>query len=413
MVEHNVACYSSNSYSVLCKSCDCCQHINNGALYTGVGVYVHIRSRKRLHSSSKGEPTNEAAAEAGQAADTSHCSQPQFSIAQSQLPQGGLFEPVGCPPRLSTPGGFSQSSFMQSITSSKKSRSFMAGKLTPYPAMLGANKTAMHQLESGHGAKQAQQQAGFGPDLIRSGVAQHAQHGAADTQHAEEALSQEAAAAEAALGSFSRASSQTALQSCHTTAAFPLPANAPTDAAAEAAAHEAAHQAAPSAIQRPSRLTLASQQRGMNKAEHSQQVMSQSGRGLGVSQGSKADQPGVLPLQGYPAGDTETGARGLQLTAPNGQSLTQAQVKAEPLDIPSQNCLIAMYFVCRALHYNHAWNSHACAEPVQPTLCNISCIGCSTGLYGVAFCTEVNVEHVGLLVCNGRCLLHCACICLA
>ena len=320
--------------------------MNDGTLYTGVGLYVHIRSRKRHHSSSKkGDPTKEAAAEAGRAADSSQCSQPQFPIVQSQLPQGGLFEPVGCPPRLSTPGGFSQSSFMQSITSSKKSGSFVAGKLTPYPAMLGANKTAMHQLDSGHGAKQAQQQAASSPDLIRSGVAQHAQRDADDTQHTEEALCQEAAAAEAALGSFSRASSQTALHSCCTIPAFPLPPDAPTAAAAEAATQEAAHQAAPSATQRPSQLTFASQQRGMNKAEPSQQVISHSGRGLGVRQGPKGVHPGVLPLQGYPAGETETGARGLQLTAPNGQSLTQAQVKAVPFDIPSQHCLIAMYLV--------------------------------------------------------------------
>ena len=312
----------------MCEPSDDRQQTGNGTLYTGVGLYVHIRSRKRLHGcGNKGEPTKEAAAQAGRAADNCHCSPAPFPIAQSQMPQGGLFEPVGCPPRLSTPGGFSQSSFMHSITSSSKSGSFMAGKLTPYPAaMLGANKTAMHQLRSGHEAQQAQQQhAASSTDLIRSGVAQHAQHAqrdAVDTQHAEEALSLEAAAAEAALGSFSRASSQTALQSCHTTAAFPLPANAPTDADAQ----EAAHQAAPSSAQRPFHLDLASQQGGRDTPEPDQQMMSQSGKGLRVSQGSKGGQPGVLPLQGYPAGETATGAGGLQLTAPRGPSLTQAQV---------------------------------------------------------------------------------------
>ena len=320
-------------------------------LCTGVGLYVHIRSRRRRHSSgSKGEPTKEGAAETEQAANNSQRSQPPFPIAQTQLPQGGLFEPVGCPPRLSTPGGFSQSSFMQSITSSKKSRSFLAGKLSPYPTgVLGANKTAMHQLESGHGTQHAQQAQQRQPEfnaasqsnLIRSGMsqhAQHAQHGAADTQHAEEALFQEAAAAEAALGSFSRASSQTALHSCHTTAALPLPVDAPTAATAGLASHEAtqeaAHQAAPSVTQRPAQLKPASQQSRMSQ-KPTQQMVSQAGRGVGVSQGSKGGQPGVLPLQGYPAGAMDTSAKGLQQSAPQGQSLTQAQVSAHAhLTIP-------------------------------------------------------------------------------
>ena len=209
----------------------------------------------------------------------------------------------------------------------------MAGKLAPYPAaMLGANKTAMHHLRCGHEAQQAQQQhAASNPDLIRSGAAQHLQHAhhdAVDAQHAEEALSQEAAAAEAALGSFSRASSQTALHSCHTTGAFPLPAVTPTHADAQAAAQEAAHQAAPSATQRPSHLNLASQQRGRGTPEPTQQMMSQPGKAIRVSQGSKGGQPGVLPLQGYAGGETATGAGGLQLTGSRGQSLTQAQVNA-------------------------------------------------------------------------------------
>lgn len=321
-------------------------------LCTGVGLYAHIRSRKRRHS--KGEPTKEGAAEVGQAADNSHCSQPPFPIAQTQLPQGGLFEPVGCPPRLSTPGGFSQSSFMQSITSSKKSRSFLAGKLSPYSiGKLGANKTAMHQLESGHRtqhaqhAQQAQQRqpdfnAALQSNLIRSGMS----HGAGDTQHAEEALFQEAAAAEAALGSFSRASSQAALHCCHTPAALSLPADAPTAATAEAATQEAtqeaAHRAAPPATQRPSQMNSASQASRMSQINPTQQVMSQSGRGVGLSQGLKGGQPGMLPLQGYPAGAMDTSARGLQLSAPQGQSLTQAQVNAIHSSVAMAVCLPGM-----------------------------------------------------------------------
>ena len=332
-------------------------------MYTGVGLYIHIRSRKRRHGSgNKDEPAKEAAAEAGRAADTSHCSQPQFPIVQSQLPQGGLFEPVGCPPRLSTPGGFSQSSFMQSITSSKKSGSFMAGKLMSYPAdVLDTNKTAMHQLGAGaQHAQQAQQQhAASSSYLIRSGVAQHAQRDIVDTPRAEEALSQEAAAAEAALESFSRASSQTALHSSHTVAANPLPANAPTDADDQAAAQEAAHQAAPSAT--PFQLNLASQQRGISKTGPTQQMMSQSGRSVGTSQGSKGSRPGVLPLQGYPAEATGTGARsgGLQLTAPNGQSLTQAQVNAAHLTFRVRTiCQLCILTVAHCATNMHGINTH-------------------------------------------------------
>lgn len=318
-------------------------------LCTGVGLYAHLRSRKRSRSSSsKGEPTKEGAAEAGQAADDSHCSQTPFPIAQTQLPQGGLFEPVGCPPRLSTPSGFSQSSFMQSITSSKKSGSFLAGKLLPYPtSVLGANKIAMHQLESGHEtqhAQQAQQQrqpdfnAALQSNLIRSGMSQHAQHGAADAQHTEEALFQEAAAAEAALGSFSRASSQTALHSCRTTAALPLPADAPTAATAEAATQEAAHQAAPLVTQ----LTSANQQSRMSQRKPAQQMLSQSGRGVAASQGSKGGQPGMLPLQGYP-GAKDVGTTGLQQSALQGQSLTQAQVHAVHVTVAMAICLPGMH----------------------------------------------------------------------
>ena len=261
----------------------------------------------------------------------------------------------------------------------------MAGKLTPYPAvMLGTNKTAMHLLGPGHGAQHAQQaqQQQAASDLIRSGVAQHAQLGAVDTQYAEEALSQEAAAAEAALGSFSRASSQTVLHSCHTTAAFPLPANAPTDPAAEAAAQAAAYHAAPSATQRPSKLTLASQQRGMNKTEPTQQVVSWSGRGLGASQGSKGGQPGVLPLQGYPAGETGTGARGLQLTAPNGQSLTQAQVNTTHLPfqirIICQLCILTvthcttnMHGTCMHTPSQYSLYYEASAAPFATLICMV------------------------------------------
>lgn len=326
---------------------------------SGVGLYVHFTGRKRRRSNGgKGETANEAAAEAGQAAGNSHCSQPPFPIAKSHLPQAGLFEPVGCPPRLGTPGGFSQNSFMQSITSSKMSGSMVAGKLAPYPAaMLGADKTAMHRLES---QQQASITAISNSDLIRSGVAQRAQHIAVNAQHsAEEALSQEAAAAEAALGSFSRASSRTALHSCHTAAALPLPAEAASGAGAGAATQEAVKQAAASDSQHASQSHSVSQHRRTSQAGATQQMVThpaaeqdsadhsvmgpsvifadgqqQSGRGLQMSQGSHEGKPRVLPQQGYP-GQVESHARGLQLATPSDQLLTQGQVK--------ETCLSAVH----------------------------------------------------------------------
>ena len=266
----------------------------------GVGLYVHITSRKRRHNS-KAEPTKGAAAEARGAAADSHCSQPPFQIAQSQLPQGGLFEPVGCPPRLcSTPGSFNQTSFMHSITSSKNSGSMAAGKLPPYPAaMLTANKLATHQHESQHGQQARQQQAArSNSGLIRSTGAQHAQCAA------EEALSQEAAAAEEALGSFSRSSSANALYSGYASAQ--LPARAPIDATAEAkaAAQSGARQ-----------LNPAGEQGGFSRKEAPQQVVMQS-----------------AAVQ-HPAGQLEAGAGGQQLTAPEGRQMTRAQVSLSCMTI--------------------------------------------------------------------------------
>lgn len=158
--------------------------------------------------------------------------------------------------------------------------------------MLTSNKLATHQLESQH-AQQAQQQQAVRSNLglIRSAVAQHAQHAA------DEALSQEAAAAEEALGSFSRPSSGNALYSGHTPTS--LLAQAPTDASAQAAAatqSSACH------------LELASHQDRSNWSEASQQMVMQS-----------------AAVQ-HPPGQTNMGARGLHLTAPEGQQLTQAQV---------------------------------------------------------------------------------------
>lgn len=171
-----------------------------------------------------------------------------------------------------------------------------AGKLGPYHAvMLTSNKLAVHQHESQHGiAQQAQQRPAphSNSGLIRSAVAQQA-------QHADEALSQEAAAVEEALGSFSRPSSSAALHSGHTPA--PLLTHALTNASAQAAA--ATHSA--------SQLTTASQQEEVSQGGAPQQLVVQS-----------------AAVQ-HPAGQLQADARGLQSTAPEGRLLTQAQVSLQ------------------------------------------------------------------------------------
>ncbi|KAL0038988.1 hypothetical protein WJX77_004310 [Trebouxia sp. C0004] len=72
-----------------------------GAVLLGVGLYAHMVSRRRQRTGAKGAACTKEA-EGDQAASKSVSSQPSVPIAQSKLPLGGLFEPVGCP-RLGSP----------------------------------------------------------------------------------------------------------------------------------------------------------------------------------------------------------------------------------------------------------------------------------------------------------------------
>ena len=324
-----------------------------------MGLYVHFASKKRRRSSgSKGQVAKEVTAEAGQADDSCDGSPPPFPIAQSQQPQAGLFEPVGCPPRLGTPGSFNPASFLQSVTSSTRSGSIRAGKLAPGPAAaLGAKKTPLSPAthHSSWEAKGLSAKSAAHSQLTYSGPAegallpasgmQHAQRAVISAQHAEQAaeerLYQEAAAAEAALGSFSRAPSSAALQSCYT--ALPAPAITPTVEAMQAPCQRAVNQAAPSDIANASHHDAGNQRR-VGEAVSSQPVAGQSGTvstldhvngqhqsGKGVEavrglQGGRAGAFGrLLPPQDSPGHQTANAA-GLQLTAPDGQFLTPGQV---------------------------------------------------------------------------------------
>lgn len=331
---------------------------NCAVLAAGVGLYVHFATTRRRHSSGrKGQATKESNAEAEQADDSRGGSPPAFPIAQSQQPQAGLFEPVGCPPRLGTPGSFNPASFLHSVTSSR-SGSIRAGKRAPdFPAALGANKTPLSQatyqgfLEAQHsGAKSAAHSPMTSSDPAGGAVhpafsTQHSQRVIISAQHAEQAaeesLYQEAAAAEEALGSFSRAPSSAALQSCHM--AEPVSATTCTAEAKQALNQAAAGQAAPSATANASCHASANQQRFGEAlsshlvADQSLEVSSldhagghqQSARGVEALRGLQGGRAGafgrLLPQQGYPE-QQKSSATGLQLTAPNGQSLTPGQV---------------------------------------------------------------------------------------
>lgn len=194
----------------------------------GVGLYAHIVSRKRRQSSVKSvKHAKEAEAEAGKAATKSTSSQPPMPIVQSQQPLGGLFEPVGCP-RLGTPCGHEPHSFIQSITSSNRSRSKMSGSLRSYPAAVMPSMVSLQADSFNHhqeGPKQAQHTLAntcspatnsqlntavvTTPSNVPAQRAQQAfssfQTQPAEQAEADEALCQEAAAAEDILDSFSRA----------------------------------------------------------------------------------------------------------------------------------------------------------------------------------------------------------------
>ena len=346
---------------------------------TGLGLYVQIaKRRKRSSSGGNGAAAKEAAAESRRADGITSSSQPALPIAQSQQPQPARFEAVGCPPRLDTPGSFSSASFRHSITSSNRSSSMKPGKLMSYPnAVLGAKIAAFSQTDS-HQASQQAQQAGVktfsNPNLINTGLAQQAQHASPSLQHAQQcksnvqhapqrndfeaqraqqsaddSLYQEAAAAEAALGSFSRASSYSTLQSCQgpasATSSAPLPGRAETPAqgppvqatppslqAAASCANSASHQRA--SQQLTSQSGVSHQAAGVSQSlQHPQAAKTlRQQQPAGAVAAAKELQPGrsaavsrFMPQQGYPGGVGD-GPRGSQPAGLNGPLLTQAQV---------------------------------------------------------------------------------------
>lgn len=207
-------------------------------LAVGVGLYAHIASRRRQQSGTKGAASvKESKAEAGQVPSKSVSSQPSQAIAQSKQPMGGLFEPIGCP-QLGTPRRHEPHSLIQSIASSTKSRSKLSCSLRPYPTAAAAAPVAVNVQADTFDSRSRQQQTlpGQLPGLtLQSNSWQPAEYsmtaapfsGATHTQHAQDALSslqhaqqaaddtlsQEAAAAEAVLDSFSRLSSAEALHS--------------------------------------------------------------------------------------------------------------------------------------------------------------------------------------------------------
>ncbi|DBB00918.1 TPA: hypothetical protein ACH3X1_000835 [Trebouxia sp. C0004] len=312
----------------------------NALLASGVGLYAHMVSRRRQRTGAKGAACTKEA-EGDQAASKSVSSQPSVPIAQSKLPLGGLFEPVGCP-RLGSPCRREPQSFIQSLASSTRSRSKLSCSLRLNPGAAAVPAvSAVHvqadSFDSRHQPQHAQQalpgmfpapapHSIFNASAKRGSAAgsassallpQHAQHVGLSSQHvqqaADDALSQEAAAAEAVLDSFSRMSSAEVLQSylrsgpaTHLT----QPATAST-----AATQEAQQSAGPE----PAQVAAQQQPAGLAKTAAQQQqppLMAQLGKGkLGAGSSMK-------PQQGYP---------GQQAGLPCGKDsklLSEAQVKA-------------------------------------------------------------------------------------
>lgn len=316
----------------------------NALLASGVGLYAHMTSKRRQRTGTKGAAcTKEAEAEGGQAASKSVSSQPSVPIAQSKQPLGGLFEPVGCP-RLGTPCCHEPQSFIHSLASSTRSRSKLSCSLRSYPGAAAVSAVpAVHvQADSFDSRQQAQhaQQALPGTllapaphsNLISSakhGLAagpassallpQHAQHVNLSSQHvqqaADDALSQEAAAAEAVFDSFSRMSSAEALQSqLRSGPATHL--TQPAATASTAATQEAVCQQ--SAGPEPAQVAAQQQPAGLAKTAAQQQqppLLAQLGKAkLGTGSSMK-------PQQGYP------GQQAGLLCGRNSKPLSEAQVR--------------------------------------------------------------------------------------
>jgi len=307
-------------------------------LASGVGLYAHMTSRRRQQTGTK-----EAEAEGGQAASKSVSSQPSVPIAQSKQPLGGLFEPVGCP-KLGTPCRHEPQSFIQSLASSTRSRSKLSYSLRSYPGAAAVQAvSAVHVQADSFDSRQQPQHAqqalpGTFPapaphsNLMSSAkhgsaagpassafLPQHAQRVGLTSQHgqqaADDALSQEAAAAEAVLDSFSRMSSAEALQS-HLRSGPATHSTQPAATASTAATQEAVCQQSAG----PGHAQVAAEQQpaGLAKAAAQQQqppLMAQLGKGK-FGGGSS-----MKPQQGYP---------GQQAGLPCGRDskpLSEAQVR--------------------------------------------------------------------------------------
>ena len=311
----------------------------------GTGLYVYMARHRQQAYHAKGAANKEAEAEAGKAAAKSSRTLPPLTVAQTQQPLGGLFEPIGCP-RLGTPGGADQSTALQSVNSTNRGRSPGGVALRPYPAAvapaavsLQADAASEHGQATQH-AQQITQQGGM--SALNSNNPVHSRHSTAHrlscqqaalhTQHAEDTaddlLSEEAAAADAIMDTLSL-QSQHILHSRHT----------------EALLTGTLLELQPTALQDVQQAALAEQpieavhQNVCNEGKQQYPVRQQVESGASQQQQQQQQQPyrsGVMgnsklgivrapePQQGYPVVPTRASALPF---GRNGQSLSQEQVR--------------------------------------------------------------------------------------
>ena len=311
----------------------------------GIGLYAHITSRNRRRSGAKHVPSaKEAGADAGQAAAKSSSNQLPSPIAQTQQPLGGLFEPIGCP-CLGTPSGHEPRLFIQSITSSKSncSRSKMSCSLRPYPAAAVPATVSLRadSVSCGLESQHAQQRSHMPVSSLTmpagrttaAAPSNPTQHAVSNAQHAQQAaddtLSEEAAAAEAVLDSFSRASSHDALQShfrvgsVTSTAAIPPPvevtaaARAVTQSANASTAIDKPYAVGPQPAGQKAATVGLTGANGQQQQQQKHIIEAPAGKGrFGALESTK-------PQQGYPG--QGAGPAG-QPFGRAGQSLSNAQV---------------------------------------------------------------------------------------
>ena len=300
----------------------------------------------------KGAASKDAEAAAGKAAAKSSRTLPPLTVAQTQQPLGGLFEPIGCP-CLGTPGGVDHSTTVQSISSSNRGRSHGGGALRPYSAAVApaaVNVKADAASERGQATQHAQQlmQKGGLPavNVINSSHSrhstahrlscQHAQQGQqaalhtpAEADAADDLLSEEAAAADAIMDTLSL-QSQYILHSRHTDelpvgatlesestelqdAQLALLAQGPTKALQQDVTNEAKQQ---------QRLVCQQLKSGVDQQQQQQQQPTYGSDAMGKGKLSSARAP--EPQQGYP---------GVPNRAPalpfgrSGQCLSEKQVR--------------------------------------------------------------------------------------